>query len=192
MFTFSKYNNGYTNPQGKLVMATRPECTMSVAQMYDYIRGEEARYHTETLRNLTDHTQAQAYKMANFKIVTLGGIFNYRRAKDIAQESGLMILDVDDLESPEEVQRVRQTFIEDKNVISAIVFTSPSGDGVKAGIVRDGNRGKSYREEYEFLSRYYLFHYGITLDSSGCDICRACYLPYDPTCYINEQLFSNQ
>ena len=39
------------------------------------------------------------------------------------------------------------------------------------------------------MQQHVAFHYGIAIDKSGSDICRACFLPHDPECYINPIYF---
>ena len=35
------------------------------------------------------------------------------------------------------------------------------------------------------------FNYGIVVDKSGSDVCRACFLPWDSECFINSKYISN-
>ena len=45
--------------------------------------------------------------------------------------------------------------------------------------------GLSYQEQYNALRNHLCFHHGIDPDKSGSDVSRACFLPYDPDCFIN-------
>ena len=43
----------------------------------------------------------------------------------------------------------------------------------------------TYGEYFTILSNYSRKTYGVEADPSGKDICRACFLPYDPNAFLN-------
>ncbi len=46
-----------------------------------------------------------------------------------------------------------------------------------------------FKQSFLTMQQHVGFHYGIAIDNSGSDVCRACFLPYDPECYINPIYF---
>ena len=71
-----------------------------------------------------------------------------------------------------------------------LLFTSPSGVGVKWVTHIDLARC-DFRTWYRAISNYLKQTYGLTADSSGVNISRACYLPHDPEVFVNPILLSN-
>lgn len=67
----------------------------------------------------------------NLPTVAVHGLFEYeRKKKDFYEASGLIILDIDDVEE-EEIEETKQMIMDDSDHVVA-VMTSPSGNGIKA------------------------------------------------------------
>lgn len=186
---FSIYNNGYVNRFGQTVMAKTPCGVMDLTDADRYIKSKQAMFVTQELHKIKDHKEAQLYKLQNFKIATFGGVFSERKVTGLATPTGYMVVDIDGLKSKAQVGDVRYVCINDKRLRSQMVFTSPSGFGVKAVIGIDATKNLSFKEYFEWVTMYLQFEYGIEVDRSGSDICRACYLPHDPECWINNAHF---
>lgn len=181
---FSVFPHGYTNKAGKVVPASRPEGIWNVRKAYEYITSAKARDETITLRAIHDKDEQRVYKAKNFITATFGGVFEYRNAKSLSRQSGLMVLDVDDLKDEEEARRVQRMFIDDTRIESALCFVSPSGCGVKSvAVIPDAWKEMAFKDAFTEMRKYFAFEYGIEIDKSGSDICRACYLPWDEGCY---------
>lgn len=179
---------GYRNKKGKAVMDNHPKGTKSLLDIYAYITDYAyAGIQTEQLRKLTDKPLQRDFKMLNFEYVTFCGIFSYRMADLLQDESGLMVVDIDDLKSPEEALELKSKLCVDKHYVTALCFISPLEHGVKWIVERQPIEGQNYKDEMNRMYNYMAFEYGIALDTSGSDICRACYLPYDKDCYINSK-----
>lgn len=79
----------------------------------------------------------------------------------------------------------------DENFETVLAFKSPSGDGVKwivslpLNITKPDGTPLTYGEYFTILSNYSRKTYGVEADPSGKDICRACFLPYDPNAFLN-------
>ena len=169
---FSVFPCGCKNRAGEDVMAKSPCGTMNLTQVYEYIRGREAAFATQEVR----------------RIATFGGVFSKRSANALATSSGYMVIDIDGLKTKAQVDDVRYICITDKRIRPLMVFTSPSGYGVKVVIDIDTTRNLSFKDYFRWVAMYMQFEYGIEVDRSGSDICRACYLPHDPDCWIKETL----
>ena len=185
---FSVYPCGCKNRAGEDVMAKSPCGTMNLTQVYEFIKGREAAFATQEVRRIKDHQEAQLFKLRNFRIATFGGVFSKRNASALATASGYMVIDIDHLKTKAQVDDVRYICITDKRIRPMMVFTSPSGYGVKAVIEIDTTRNLPFKDYFRWVAMYMQFEYGIEIDRSGSDICRACYLPHDPDCWIKDPL----
>ena len=181
---FSEFPCGCKNRMGEDVMAKTPCGTMSLVDAYNYITSKQAMHATHELRRIKEHKEAQLYKLRNFRIATFAGVFSKRSANALVTPSGYMVIDIDGLKTKAQVQDVRYICINDKRLRPLLVFTSPSGYGVKVVIDIDTTRNLSFRDYFRWVAMYMQFEYGIDVDRSGSDICRACYLSHDPECWI--------
>ncbi len=146
---------------------------------------------TEQKQAATD--QKQVFKALHFEYATFAGIFSYRNARSLVMRSPFVAMDIDGLSSMEEARSLQQVFIQDTTVETALCFLSPKGLGVKWIVVLpEWLQGLSFKEQYERLRRYVGFTYGVDSDKNCSDVCRACYLPWDPQCYVNPKYISAQ
>ncbi|MBQ3361733.1 MAG: hypothetical protein IJG46_06335 [Prevotella sp.] len=190
---FSVFPKGYRNQKGQAVLATRPQQAQGIAWAYDYITSVRAQWATETLRSMLETATKEElsdFKKLNFECATFNGTFSYRSARNIVTRSPFMVIDIDDLSSTEEARRVQQSLVSDNKVETALCFVSPKGHGVK-WVVRlpEWVRHDDFKLSFQAMQQHVAFHYGIAIDKSGSDVCRACFLPYDPACYINPIYF---
>jgi len=190
-YVCSFYKKGYRNLQEKVVLQTKPAGLLTLKQVRDYIVSDTAKQATEELRNLQNPDKAPEYKVLNFEIVTFAGVFRYRSADQIAAPNGLMVIDIDYLESEDEARTVQSSLIEDPRLTVVLSFISPRGRGVKCVLLIDQTKGLEFKQYFDWVYCHILFKYGIAIDRSGSDISRACFLPYDPNCYYNTTLIEN-
>ncbi len=186
---FSIFPKGYRNQKGQAVLATRPQQTQGIAWVYDYITSVRAQWATETLRSMlatATKDELSDFKKLNFEAATFNGIFSYRSARNIVTRSPFIVIDIDDLSSTEEARQVQQTLISDDKVETALCFVSPKGHGVKWIVsLPQWAQHDDFKLSFMAMQQHVAFHYGIAIDKSGSDVCRACFLPYDPECFIN-------
>ena len=171
------------------MLATRPQQSQDIKWVAEYIKSERARWATETLRQMmTTATKEELsdFKKLNFELATFAGVFSYRNARGLVERSPFMVIDIDDLASTEEARRVQQLLISDPHVETVLGFVSPKGRGCK-WVVRlpEWAQKEDFKTAFTMLQQHVGFHYGIAIDKSGSDVCRACFLPYDPECFIN-------
>lgn len=190
---FSVFPRGYRNQKGQAVLATRPQQTQTIAWAYDYITSVRAQWATDTLRSMigtATKDELSDFKKLNFEAATFNGIFSYRNARSLVTRSPFMVIDIDDLSSTDEARQVQRQFTSDTMVETALCFVSPKGRGVK-WIVRlpEWAWHDDFKLTFQTMQQYVGFHFGIPIDKSGSDVCRACFLPYDPECYINPIYF---
>lgn len=170
---FSFYNRPVKN--------TTPSKTMTLLDAYHDIKSYRNQPQTAILRTFADQNQAKAYKAQWFDYVTFSGTFTRRSAQELIQHSGLMVLDIDHLE---EVDSLRQSLINDLELKVELLFASPSGNGLKCVVAID-TKAASHLEWFLAITEYFKHTYNVTLDPSGKDVPRACFLPYDSSVYIN-------
>jgi len=104
-------------------------------------------------------------------VICFGGKFSERKAAALVEYSRLVVLDFDDAS----IVTKRQELLLLPYVYA--VFVSPSGEGLKALIrVSSDNH----------LGHWSALHKEIDgVDKSGKDVCRACFMSYDPSLYVN-------
>ena len=165
----------------KPIKNTRPSARFTLADAYAYITGPYAKEATEKLRLQPTTKDARDFKAANFDYCTFSGLFSKRSESALIAHSGLLCLDFDHLENLEEV---RQQLLNDDYLETQLLFTSPSGNGLKWIVEIDLSQA-SHLDYFIGIQNYLMLEYNLHVDPSGKDICRACFLPHDPNCYIN-------
>ena len=196
---FSLFPKGWRNQKGVAVLATKPQQVQSIGWVGEYIKSERARWATEELRRLIEKAETGGlddkgkkelsdFKKLNFEVATFAGVFSYRNAKSLVERSPFMVLDIDDLPSLDDARRVQHLLINDRFVETVLCFVSPSGHGVK-WVVRlpKWAHDNDFKMSFQMLSNHVGFNYGIVVDKSGSDVCRACFLPWDSECFINQK-----
>ena len=163
------------------IQNTVPLLEMTLADAYSYITGPTAVARTRELRSITDIKQARKFKSSSFDYVTFSGLFTKRSESALIAHSGRLWLDFDHLENLEEV---RQQLLNDDYLETQLLFTSPSGNGLKWIVEIDLSKA-SHLDYFLGIQNYLMLEYSLHVDPSCKDICRACFLPHDPNCYIN-------
>ena len=194
---FSFFPHGWWNEVRKVaVMVQRPSDARDLKWVYDYIKSKRAREITEQLREMliiSNGADIRRFKMTSFDYVTFAGVFTYRNTRCIVTRSPYMVLDIDGLGSLTEAADLRNSLAADPSVETALCFVSPSGRGVKWVVeLPDWTQGITYKRQFQAMRDYLGFTYGVDADRSGSDLCRACYLPHDAMCFINNKYLTNE
>ena len=163
-----------------------PAMEVDVSQVYNLItRDERLRELTARVRSAAD---MRAAKAALLPYVTPCGVFSRRKAGALVRPSGLVVVDIDHLPSPEAAERIKQALIIDRYLRPALVFTSPSGLGVKAFVpyanTMEANAAANITANTAWAMAYVSMAYGgpaggASVDVSGKDVARACFLCHD-------------
>ena len=166
----------------KPIRSTEPLRSISIPDIYRYIVNPQyAGRQTETLRSITDSSEARKYKAENFDFCTFSGIFS-KRAKDcLMLHSGLMCIDFDHVA---DVPSLKQRLLNDEYFETELLFRSPSGDGLK-WVIATELRGWEHSRFYNAVYNYLVGTNYPEPDKSGSDVSRSCFIPYDPEVYIN-------
>lgn len=187
---FSLFPSGWRREDGTAKMHQRPQQTATIGYCYHWITsplcaaqqtiGYRAMLPTATREQKSD------FKILNFQYATFSGIFYYRDATCLVARSPFLTIDIDHLTSTQEAEELRKMLSEDKEVVTALCFVSPSGLGVKWILeLPEWTEGLPFKDQFDTMRNYLCFHYGLDADPSGSDVCRACFLGYDPDCYVN-------
>lgn len=105
-----------------------------------------------------------------------------RKADLITSYSGYLVLDLDKL-SPEDLQKAKETVKEIPFTYAA--FVSPSGNGLKIIVPVDSSL-ELHRVAMSQVVSYYENALQLTVDPSGKDVSRLCFVSHDPDCYHNQ------
>lgn len=187
---FTLFGKGHWSEKlQKYVPSTKPLMNVDISWVGNYVLSERAKTQTMELRQMigtATEQQLREYKLLQFDAVAAAGIFSYGNAASLTVRSPFVVIDVDDLSSTEEAREIQQTLVNDKEVVTALCFVSPKGRGVKWWVeLPEWCQGLKFDEQYAALSRYIGYEYGILADSTGSNVNRLCFLPYDNECFIN-------
>lgn len=105
---------------------------------------------------------------------------NHRLAANCLKHSGLICLDIDKLDTDTHQSLLKKLT---NDPYTFILFTSPSGNGIK--VISKIAEGKKHTEYYSRIEQRFLQEYGISIDPSGKDVSRLCFLCCDNSVYFN-------
>ena len=163
------------------VSNTKPSRNISIPQLYALIKGDRYAKRTEKLREIFDPKAARAFKANNFDYVTFSGIFSNRADQALEKHSGYMVFDFDHVTDPDALEG-KLLFL--PGIETQLSFISPSGNGYKWVIEADLNE-LTHQEFFDAVASYLWHTLGATVDPSGRDVSRACFLCHDPDVYIH-------
>lgn len=160
---------------------TQPEKEVDLKYVYNLIKYDQFKKRTAELRVISNPKEARKYKAQNFDYMTFSGIFSKRNDNALIKHSGLLTIDFDHVPC---LSKLRESLLKDEYLETELMFTSPSGDGLKWIIPIDLKQG-SQSDYFLAVSNYIKKYYNIEVDKCGKDVSRACFLPYDANVYIN-------
>lgn len=165
----------------KPIFNTIPESQVTLLEIYNLIRSGTFSTVTNTLRGIADTKLARKYKSDHFTYVTFSGTFSKRSNDDLIRHSGLLTVDFDHIG---DIMVLKERLLVDKYFETQLLFTSPSGEGLKWIIPIDPSI-EFHHKYFDAVSNYVLAAYNLSIDPTGREVSRACFLPHDPEVYIN-------
>lgn len=126
------------------------------------------------LRALKGEARDQAKKKV--PCVTLAGTFGSRKDDGLVEHSGLIAIDIDDLEDPEAMKR---TLSRDPYVYS--IFVSIGGKGLCVVFKITPTR---HRDAFRGISEYLFNLYKVVVDPTSINVSRLRFVSYDPDLYL--------
>lgn len=144
----------------------------------DFLHKIEDGHWQDLILPIRTERSAEKRKLLKQKLpnVTLSGIFNVRHDDGLITHSGVIGIDIDDVD-PEEAKSL---LCADPHVYAA--FTSVSGRGLCLIIPIDG---KLHRESFLEIQKYIYSRYGFAIDPTAVNPSRQRYVSFDPDVYIN-------
>ncbi len=134
---------------------------------------------TRVLRQQPNAMAYRAYKSENLPYALPAGLFSERNDEGLIKASGLICLDFDHLGDRQ--LTLKEELLQDPYFETALLYTSPGGDGLKWWTLIDLNRGP-HRMWARAIRNYVCERYHAVPDSSCDNESRACFLAYDPDC----------
>ena len=162
----------------KSLRNTKPESTVSVLSILEEIRTDKYKSQIEEIRNFENPSKNPLKD--KLPVFTPTGIFNHRSMAGLETYNGLMCLDIDHIENPEQLKEQCKKL---NYVYSA--FVTPSGKGLKV-LIKTNATSENYRDIELKVSNAFLHDTGAIRDNHCKDIARIQFVSYDPNIYINE------
>lgn len=165
------------------IATTTPCASITPAELHSILTSHQNRARTEALRAAPVGSPYRAELKKGLDYVTPAGTFKRRANAEIVAASGLLVLDFDHVPN---LALARAALLNDKLMAPELVllFTSPSGDGLKA-IVQTSSA--SHQDTFLAYSNYLAGKYtplGLVPDKAGKDLARACFVPYAPDAWL--------
>jgi len=158
---------------------------ITVKKLLSDIRGGKYAERINKARELKkiNEDQYKAYKKKNLPAFTMSAKCNHREKGDdgnkLIYHTGLLQIDIDKI-PVDDFQRIKNLIQSDRHTV--FCFVSPGGDGLKAGIMIDGDH---HRESFDQAERYYKEEYSIKIDTAVKDLYRPFFVSYDPELFVN-------
>lgn len=172
-YVFSLYKNLQTVDQ--------PRANIDINQLLEAVRFGYVQEVVETLRGTISQDEYKRIKIESLPCVTLSGIFEHRDSKGLVRHSGLMQIDIDNVEAYdplyESICRDNYTYV---------CFKSPGGRGIKA-IVKVNPSAETHRDQFKALEVHYRKKLGVKIDTQCGDVSRCMLLSFDPKIFCNPQ-----
>lgn len=166
------------------IMTVHSRKTMTIKEAYQYITSLVPMERTHKLRAMENEKEAKKFKAMNFDFACFSGTFSYRDANNLIEHSGLMCLDYDHVGNSHQLWALRERLLQDPMLKTELLFTSPSGDGLKQVVEIDLTLG-DHLAWFNVLKNYIKVNHRYEIDKACSDVCRSCFLPHDASCYVN-------
>ncbi len=180
-------SNNYTSITVSRLKHVKDPDAVTLTTLGDVVAEVKNPIHAEAINALrqTYRVNRPKYAKDKFKLpaVVFAGAFSTARDEGLLKHSGLMVLDFDGLPS-DEVQRIKPRLATDPH--SVLVFTSPSGEGIKWVVHVEATDAASHHECWQQAVNYAEQTHGIYADMRGGDVSRKCFLPHDANILVSE------
>ena len=133
----------------------------------------------EKIRNAKNKSDADKFKK-QLPAILFSGKFSERSKKGLKAHSGYMVIDFDDFE--DEVVYVNMFNELKSNKHIALLFRSPSGNGIKAVVRIPSCTAEEHERYFGLFNDEFKYNY---FDKANCDVSRVCFESYDPYLYYN-------
>ena len=180
-------NISYFNPP---ISNTKPAKKVSYADVYQLITSDALKASTLEVRSLENPKLIRSLKERNFPHITPSGIFYVRSDDGMKYHNESICIDIDGIESEEQLQDIKRKLIADENFYTLLLFRSPLGKGLKWFTPIDLSQC-GHRKWFEAIRNYLHQTYGIVADEKCVNTSRSCFLCYDPDCYACPEIMNH-
>lgn len=170
-YQFSYFENLYSSKE--------PQGEMDINELIEVIKYGYLKDVIGELRATEDKEAYNKIKASSLPAVTLSGLFSERNSKGLRDHSGLIQIDIDQVERYDQV--LNQVIADEHTYVA---FRSPGGDGIKV-IVKINPDESTHLEQFYALEQYYKTEFDIEIDKACKDVARCLLLSYDPNIYCN-------
>ena len=165
------------------VRNTLPLKSVSLFDIAKVIKSDKYKYVTEKLRSLTSKDEKALCKTTEFDYTTFSGAFSKRANDALLQHSNNFCIDFDHVGNNEAIRALKQQI---RSVYEpALMFVSPSGDGLKVVFQIDITQG-THELYFTAFQHFFKITYNVEIDEKCKDVSRACFLCYDPECFTSD------
>lgn len=163
----------------------RFRCNDSIDEVIKAIAEGKFKEKVINLRGFTasgKQTKADQQKKSLPAFTPSGTFKKHRRAELLDQYSQFIILDIDKLPTDQLEPVFKQA---SALPTTYCCFLSPSGNGIKI-LVKVTSGAENHTIAFNQVVEYYEAQLQVTIDRSGVDVSRLCFLSYDPDLYLNK------
>lgn len=165
------------------VVNTLPLKSVSLSDIARVIKSDKYKYVTEKLRSLTSKDERAMCKKSEFDYTTFSGSFSKRENKALLQHSNNFCIDFDHLGDNEAIDVLKQQI---RSIYEpALMFVSPSGDGLKAVFQIDITQA-THEQYFTAFQNFFRITFNVEIDEKCKEVSRACFLCYDPDCFTSD------
>jgi hypothetical protein len=162
----------------KSLRNTKPECEQPLIQVLREIASDCYRVQIEQIRK--EENPSKSPLKDKLPVFTPTGLFSHRSMAGLENYNGLICLDIDGVEDPENLKEKCKNL---DWVYSA--FITPSGRGLKV-MVKTHATKETYKQTEMLVADAFNEATGCSRDNHCKDIARIQFVSYDPNIYINE------
>ena len=177
----------YFNPP---ITNTKPVEKVSYVDVYQFVTGGTLVETTNEIRSLCNLDLVKALKAMKLPHITPSGICYTRCDDGMKYHNETICIDIDGIESEEQLQESKRKLIEDPCFYTLLLFRSPSGNGLKWFIFIDLSLC-GHRKWFEAIRNYLYQTYGIVADEKCINTSRSCYLCHDAEAYACKEIINN-
>jgi len=163
----------------KSLRNTKPQEVVNLISVLNEIKSDKYKEKIEKIRE--DENPSKSPLKDRLPVFTPTGQFNHRSIKGLEEYNGLICLDIDHIEEPENLKTKCKSL---PYVYSA--FVTPSGKGLKVLIKTDATL-ETYKETELKVAEKFKLDTDAIRDNHCKDIARIQFVSYDPEIYINEK-----
>lgn len=128
-----------------------------------------------------EEKKVAAFKQSKLEGVCFSGTFSKRHKAKCTEYSHLIVIDLDHLPDP---VATREIVTNEGDFTPAIAFISPSGKGLKL-VYLVSTYLNQHEQMFWAISNFLKATFDLTVDPSGKDCSRLCFLPSDPDVFID-------